>query len=139
MKRFEEYVDLGVVKKQTPNIYRADSLVFEAKLKKKFLEQVVSRTPWKEIYPNFIIDSCYDIILELIRAKLFVEGYKTDSHEAEVSFALNFLPVELVMFIDELRYFRNRIKYYGKIMDRDYSKKVLHFTRKIYPMLHKDF
>ena len=36
---------------------------------------------------NFIVDSCYDIILELVRAKMLLDGYNSGmSHEAEVSY-----------------------------------------------------
>jgi len=55
-------------------------------------------------------------------------GYKTDSHEAEVSFMRNLGFSESdVLFMNELRYFRNGIKYYGKIFDNDYAQKIYDF------------
>jgi hypothetical protein len=33
--------------------------------------------------------------------------------------------------MNQLRYFRNGIKYYGKIFDEDYAKKVYNFMKKI--------
>ena len=42
---------------------------------------------------NFIVDSCYDIILELVRAKMLLDGYNSGmSHEA------SFLPTKNRMF-----------------------------------------
>jgi hypothetical protein len=32
-----------------------------------------------------------------------------------------------VLFMNQLRYFRNGIKYYGKIFDKDYANKVDNF------------
>ena len=83
---------------------------------------------------NFIIDYCYDILMEIIRAKMFIEGYNSDnSHEAEISYlkVLGFSEADLT-FMDELRYYRNGIKYYGTILDKDYAEKVLVFMNKNY-------
>lgn len=90
--------------------------------------------------PNYIVDTCYDIILQLVRAKMLTEGYKTDSHEAEVSFMkfLGFSESE-VSFMNRLRYYRNGIKYYGTTIDKEYAKKVLLFMNKTYSSLKKTF
>ena len=90
---------------------------------------------------NSLIKDCYDIILELIRAKLLLDGYSASgqfAHEAEVSYLrkMDFSENE-VLFINDLRYFRNSATYYGKILSVEYAKQVVKFTFKIHPKLKK--
>jgi hypothetical protein len=87
--------------------------------------------------PNFVVDYCYDIIMELLRAQMFIHGYNAgNSHEAEVSYTrlLGFSEAE-TRFLDDMRYFRNGTKYYGTLLDIDYAMKVLEFTNRLYPIL----
>ncbi|GEM_PF-309695 len=137
IKKFEEFIKTGVVKKQSPNRQRALHLLEEVKDKKQFLNKALKTMPPKDVYTNFIIDSCYDIIMESIRAKMFTDGYNPgNSHQAEVSYLRNlgFLEPHII-FMDELRYNRNGIKYYGTIFDREYADNVLDFMERIYPKL----
>ncbi|MDP3758423.1 MAG: hypothetical protein Q8Q86_01780, partial [Candidatus Daviesbacteria bacterium] len=50
---------------------------------------------------------------------------KIDFSEADVS------------FMNELRYLRNGIKYYGKRLDKKYAEKVLKFLNRLYPILKR--
>ncbi len=137
LKKFEEFIASGVVRKQPPNRQRALSLTNESEEKKKFLEISLKIIPAEEMNANFIVDYCYDITMELIRAKLFLDGYNAgSSHEAEVAYLRNlgFLESE-VRFMDEIRYYRNGIKYYGVILDKNYAEKVLEFMQKNYAKL----
>ena len=139
IKRFSEYLASGIVKKRTPDLERAESLRMEAKKKKEFIELVISKIPEKQLSPNFIVDSSYDILIEMIRAKMLIDGYNTDnSHEAEVSYLekLGFSEVD-IRLMDELRYYRNGIKYYGKVMDLEYAQKMLEFMEKMSGKLWK--
>ena len=90
---------------------------------------------------NILIKVCYDILMELIRAKMLLEGYNASgfgAHEAEVSYmrTLDFNEKD-VQFADQLRFFRNGILYYGTILDQVYAEKVIAFTKKIYSKLKK--
>jgi len=90
---------------------------------------------------NSIIKDCYDILMELIRAKLLLNGYNSSgrfAHEAEVSYLrkLNFLDSE-ISFLNDLRYFRNSVTYYGKILDKEYAEKVISFMSNMLPALKK--
>ena len=89
---------------------------------------------------NNIIKNCYDLLMELLRAKLLLKGYISSgnfSHEAEVSYLnkLGFSENE-ISFLNDLRYFRNSITYYGKILNQEYALKVFDFLNKIYPKLN---
>jgi hypothetical protein len=137
MKKFEEFIKNGIVKRQGSNINRALSLIKEAEDKKSFLELAILKIPKEKMNPNFIIDSCYDILMELIRAKMFSDGFNAgNSHEAEVSYlsVLGF-GLEDLEFMDELRYHRNGTKYYGTILTKEYAVRVLDFLNKNYIIL----
>lgn len=58
------------------------------------------------------------------------------AHEAEVSYMrkIDFSDND-VRFADQLRYFRNGIVYYGKILDAEYAKKVVKFMKRASPKL----
>jgi hypothetical protein len=134
---FDEFMRSGKAKRQTPNRQRAISLAKEAKDKKEFLGISIASIPPQKMNPNFIVDSCYDIMLEMIRAKMLLDGFNAgSSHEAEVSYMerLGFPETE-ISFMDEVRYYRNGTKYYGTILSTEYANKVLSFMRRVYPKL----
>lgn len=137
MKPFKEFLELGIVKKQTPNKQRVLSLIKEAEEKKLFLEMLLKDITPEKMNANFIVDYCYDILMELIRAKMFLMGLNPgNSHEAEVSYLRELgFPEANVLFMDEIRYYRNGTKYYGTILDKEYANAVLEFMNKIYPKL----
>jgi hypothetical protein len=138
MKDFKEFQRIGTVKKQRPNIDRAISLIVESSQKKEFLELTIKMIPKNKWNPNVIAEQCYDILMELIRAKMFLDGYNSSSHEAEVAYLqiLGFNETE-TKYLDELRYYRNGTKYYGTILNVEYAEKTLEFLNKIYPKLMK--
>ena len=139
MKEFEYFLRAGLIKKQSPNIDRAISLIKESDDKKNFLELTMRKIPSDKMNSNFVIESCYDIIMELVRAKMFISGFKSEnSHEAEVSYLRNLsFSEEDISFVDELRYNRNGIKYYGRIFEKDYADKVLEFMKSAYYRLKR--
>src|SRR3989344_2323898 len=139
LDEFENYIKSGVVKKQSPDRLRSESLVKESEKSYASLIEFVEKIGITETNANLIIKNSYDVIMEIVRAKMFLVGYNssgTASHQAEVSYLkkLNF-PAFEVEFIDQLRYFRNGITYYGKILDTDYANKVFEFLNKILPKL----
>ena len=139
MKLFEEYLREGIIKKQTPDLSRAKSLIKEAEESYNVLTGIIERIGLNNQNANYIIKNCYDIIMELIRAKMFLDGFSSSgigAHESEVSYLkeIGFKDTE-VEFADQLRYFRNGILYYGKSFDKEYAKKVLVFLNKIYKRL----
>jgi len=134
MKEFREFLEKGIIRKQSPNNPRARDLVQESERKEKSLKQILDKIGLTNDNANDIIEYGYDILISLIRSKLYEKGYKSGgegAHEAEVSFMkeLGFSDIE-TKFMDELRYFRNGIKYYGKRFDENYAKKVLEFMAK---------
>src|SRR3989338_1293485 len=108
---FEEYVKKGIIKKCTPNKPRAEFLITEAEKSLRGLNKRLEIMGIDEDNANSIIKDCYDILMEIIRAKLLPTGYCSAgqfAHEAEIAHLKNqnFFDTE-ISFINELRYFRN--------------------------------
>ena len=85
------------------------------------------------------VKQCYDILMELVRAIMLLQGYNASgsgAHEAEVSYLrkLNFSEKE-IQFADQLRYFRNGMIYYGTMLDKNYAEEVITFTKRVYSKL----
>ena len=138
-KEFEYYVQRGIIKKQAPDKPRAEFLLKETETSLKGLKNRVKIMNIDEFNANSIIKDCYDIIIEIIRAKLLLKGYSASgnyAHEGEISYLKKLgFPDSEISFLNELRYFRNSITYYGKILDKEYALKVFNFLNKVYPKL----
>jgi len=132
MRTFKEFKDQGWIKEKTPDEARARSVIEEAEHRLKFFKDMKIN----ESSTNYIIENMYDVIRELIEAKMLIDGYKTYSHEAIVSYlkVLEFQDSE-IKFVDTLRETRHKTKYYGLITDIEYADKVVSFTKEIYKKL----
>lgn len=138
MRAFSDFVNEGIIKKQSPDTRRAENLRKQSARTYDFLIDIIKNGITNE-NANSIITICYDVLLESIRARMLEKGYNSSgagAHEAEISYLklLNFSDIE-IHFADQLRFFRNRITYYGKELDKEYAEKVVEFTKRIYPKL----
>ena len=141
MRKFDEYIKEGIIRNVSSNAERAKDLRKEAARKFAALNEKVEKLGVRDDNANDYVEYCYDLIMALIRAKLFLKGYLSNgqgAHEAEVSYLekLEFSESD-VNFTDKLRYFRNGILYYGKQFDSEYANKVIGFTKKVYLRLSK--
>ncbi len=136
---FENFIQEGIVKRVSINKERAKSLVIESERKRLSLNEKLEKIGIKNENANDYVEYCYDIIMHLIRAKLWLQGYSVrgaGAHEAEITYlrVLGFTEKE-IQFADQMRYFRNGILYYGTALDKEYAQKVVEFTKSIYPRL----
>ena len=142
LKDFNEFIKEGIIKKITPNIQRASSLMHEAEKRMGFVEEIKDKVGLTDKNANYFIENSYDILIELIRAKLLTKGFNSSgqgAHEAEVAYMRNLgFPENEARFMNDLRYFRNGILYYGKDFDKEYAEKVLNFLNKTYPKLKEE-
>ncbi len=133
IKNFEGFIKSGVVKKQSPNKSRAEFLIKEAENSYKYLLELINKIGVNNFNANDYIKKCYDILTELLRAKMLLDGYNASgfgAHEAEVSYLRNLrFKEQEVQFADQLRFFRNGIIYYGTVIDKEYAEKVIKFTK----------
>jgi len=141
MKEFEHFLKKGIVKKISIDKLRAESLIEEADRKFNQLKRILTKIGVDNENANDIVEISYDLLLGLIRAKMFLEGFSASgfgAHEAEVSFLykLEFTEKE-IEFIQKLRFFRNGIMYYGKKFDKEYAEKVISFMEEIYLKLKR--
>ena len=139
IKHFELFLAEGIVKKQLPNRSRAEFLAKEAEKGCNALLESVKKIGITEDNANTYVKNCYDIIMETIRAKMLLDGFNASgygAHEAEVAYLRNLgFSESNVQFLDQIRFFRNGMLYYGTIIDKEYAEKVYEFLGKIYPKL----
>ncbi len=141
MKKFEEFIKENIVKKQGMDRSRAGFLIQESERSYRNLLEMINKLTIKDDNANTFIKSCYDILMEITRAKMLLDGYNASgfgAHEAEVSYllVLGFSEKE-VQFADQIRFFRNGMMYYGTSLDKIYAEKVIAFTKKMYPKLNE--
>jgi len=139
LKPFEDFVKEGVVKRVSINSERAKSLIIESERKMRSIKLQLEKIGIIEDNANDYVEHCFDSIMNLVRAKLYLKGYAASgigAHEAEVSYLrmLDFNEND-VQFADQVRFFRNGMLYYGKFIDKEYAEKVLEFFNRIYPLL----
>lgn len=139
LRGFDEFVKSGTVRRRRPDPARARSLILEAEHRRTFLKELVQKIPISEENANYFVEGAYDVLISLIRAKLLVDGFSASgegAHEAEVAYMRKLGLSEVdTRFMNDLRYFRNSIKYYGKQFDQEYAQKVLDFMERLYPKL----
>lgn len=136
IKSFDEFIRDKTVKKQSIDTSRAEFLIKEAENSYDNLLDKIQKIKVSNNNANDFVKSCYDILMELIRAKMLFDGYNASgkgAHEAEVAYLRNLQFNENeVQFADQMRFFRNGMLYYGTILDKEYAEKVIEFTKKIY-------
>ncbi len=139
LKLFEEYLKESIVKTVTINNERAKSLIQESERKLRSLNNNLEKVGINVDNANDYVEHCYDMIMFLIRAKMYLDGYCASgqgAHEAEVSYLRNLGFTEKeVQFMDQMRFFRNGILYYGTALDQEYAEKVVDFTKTLSPKL----
>lgn len=141
LKSFGDFLKEGIAKKQAVDFSRANFLIDEAEKSFDSVKEMAEKLSITDRNANSIVKLCYDVIMELVRAKMLTKGLSASgqgAHEAEVSYfrEMGFSEVD-VQFLDQLRYFRNSITYYGKILDSEYATKVFNFLERIYPKIKK--
>ncbi len=139
VKSFEEFMREGVVKKISPDTQRAADLYQESERKFHSLQKIIKHMGVEDATANDYVEYGYNIILFMLRAKMLERGYASSgqgAHEAEVAFARTLHLNEAdILFLDQLRYFRNGILYYGKRLDAEYARQIIKFTTRVYNYL----
>ena len=136
IRKFDDFIKDNIVKKQSVDRSRAKFLINESENSYNNLLEKIQKIKLTNTNANDFVKSCYDILMELIRAKMLLDGYNASgvgAHEAEVSYMiiLGFEEKD-VYFADQMRFFRNGMLYYGTILDEEYAEKVIDFTKRLY-------
>ncbi len=89
IKSFDDYLKKGIAKKCKPDQVRAKNIVEEAERDLVFFKQIKQKIPLDDANANNFITQAYNIIIEFIRARMLIDGYKASgpaAHEAEVAY-----------------------------------------------------
>ena len=139
LELFEEFIRKKIVKRQIPDKSRAEFLIKEAQRDYLSLPEMIAKLGVSDNNANNYVKYCYDILMELIRAKMLLDGYNASgygAHEAEVSYTRNLgFSEKEVQFLEQMRYFRNGMLYYGTILDKEYAESVIEFLKVNYSKL----
>ena len=137
MKNFKEYLNEGKVLKKTPDPGEARSLFIQAKERFSDLRQL----SLNEKNASFRFEAAYEALREAVQSFLSNEGYKSYSHEAIFSYALDYGLLSEVNAVkaDRYREIRNDINYRGKKVTEQEAKDMIHFVRDILLTLEKRF
>lgn len=104
--------------KITPDKDRANDLFIIANER---LNDIIKVLPRDKTYR--ILEEYYEIILELLTAVMYLDGYKTLSHKSTLDYCIknySYLSDNQSKIIDTLRKFRHGIVYYGKKISAEY-------------------
>jgi len=128
MLDFKYYLKIKAIKRKTKDINLAKSLLLSAKDRMEFAKKIV------EEKPRYSLELAYESVRELLDALLSIEGYKTWSHEAAISFLqslVEFSKIEIER-LDMTRKKRHSSKYYGLLIDIKECKDDLIFLNKLF-------
>ena len=136
--QFEEYLN-NVVKTIAPDFSRAKALKRDAEQTFQFLKEIIKRMGITDESANTLIKMSYDLIMDLVRAKMFQKGLHArgeGAHEATVAY-LRVLQCKEgdVQFANEMRDIRHRIMYRGEKFSKTYAELAVQFLEKMYPQL----
>lgn len=133
MRSFKEFLEQGMIKEREKDEARARNLIKSAEKRKSVMEKYL---PLNEETAVQVIEESYDVIRELLEAKLCKRGYKRYNREAVVAYSAELgFSEEDVLFVDRLREIRHRTTYYGKSVTSEYAQKVKDFLGGIYEKL----
>lgn len=129
MKDFELFIQNGDVKKQASDKNLSDSLEADSIKRMEYTKSSkISEDDAKYIYENV-----YESLREAADAILILQGFKSFSHEASISFLQrfnDFSAAEIAEF-NRLRIKRNGMKYYGKSCSTTDVEEAIKFAERL--------
>ncbi|MBU0665892.1 MAG: hypothetical protein ABIC91_05520 [Nanoarchaeota archaeon] len=112
----------------TPDKAKAKSLIETADGRVKYQQEITV----KKENANYIFESYYTTVLELLHALIIIAGYKVKNHLCLGFYLKDVLKRDdLFRKFDDLRYKRNSLTYYGKRMDFETAKKAIAQSTKL--------
>lgn len=109
VKDFEYFLHRGDVKKQNIDRNLSKATFKECMDRLKFSKELFQKAKSK-----YVLENAYEAMREASDSLLYLEGFKSFSHEASIAylFKKNFSEQDIIEF-DRFRKIRNGIKYYG--------------------------
>ncbi|BFI73774.1 hypothetical protein YN1_7610 [Nanoarchaeota archaeon] len=128
---FEYFIEKGDIKRTyVKDINLAKSLLKTATERLKVAEELK--------IPKFKLEFAYESIIELIDAILSLDGYKSYSHIADISYLRKLgFSEDIILKLDNLRDKRHKSKYYGLEISEEEAKNYLEFVKSLSEKLIK--
>src|SRR3989338_2011413 len=122
-QNFQDCIEIGSTKKQTPDQARANSLIATAK------ERISLITKINEKNCNFVFEDYYTSIMEMLQAICFSKWLNVLNHICLGYYIRDELKREdLYKIFDNIRFKRNSLTYYGNRMDFETAKDAIEKT-----------
>ncbi len=114
---WNDCVEAHSVKKMSPDIERADSLIKTSEERISVIDRIHEKNC------NFVFEDYYTSMLELLQALVIKKGYSVLNHLCLGYYLRDVLKKEDVFRIfDDVKYKRNALTYYGNRMDFETAK-----------------
>ena len=127
VKEFEYFLNKNEVKKQKPNINLS-----KATLKDSFERLELSKSLLRKAKPKYVLENAYESMRVASDSLLYLEGFKSFSHEASIVYLLKKgISEQDVIEFDRFRKIRNGIKYYGGDCDEFDAESAIKLAEKI--------
>ncbi len=137
IKPFEFYKKKNFVRKGIPNPDIAGSLLEKAELR---LERIKNEKV-EEKMSSMVFEDVYELIREASQSLMELNGFKPYSHEALISFLIEYkmLSIDKINILDNYRVLRNNSVYKAEKISIDKCKESLTFAIKILPEIREKF
>ena len=130
---WEECIESSASLKVSPNKLKVKSLIDTATGRVEFIVE----TKIKESNANYIFESYYSSVLELLHALVLLYGYKVSNHLCLGYYLRDILKNQnLFRLFDDCRFKRNSLVYYGRKMDFETAKQSIENSKKLIAKLN---
>jgi len=87
---------------------------------------------------KFKLEFAYEAIIELIEAILALDGYKSYSHLADITYLRKLgFSEDIIVKLDMIRIKRHKSKYYGVDVSEEDAKEAIEFAKTLFEKLRK--
>lgn len=133
VKEFEYFVKKGDVKRQKPDINLSKSTLKESIERLEFSKNLLNKEKSK-----YVLENAYESMRESADSLLYIDGFKSFSHEASIVYLIKkgFSENDMMEF-DRFRKIRNGIKYYGADCEESDAQLAIKLAEKIYADLER--
>lgn len=117
---WSDCIETNSALKASPNKERAASLIETANERISIIKEI------NEKNCNFVFEDYYSSVLELIQAIVILRGYKVSNHICIGYYLRDVMKREdMFRIFDDIRYKRNSLTYYGKMMEFEVAKQAI--------------
>jgi hypothetical protein len=135
MKSFDYFIQSGDVRRVAKDPSLSASLIKTAQQRLAF----AAKHEITDENAKFILECAYEALGECMDARLALDGYKSYSHEACISYLQKFSQFSAyeINKLDRLRAARIGSKYYGRNVQPELAKDALKFAVDVMPKIMK--